>query len=456
MVTHLEHISLSYGNKKLLDDIHMSLDPNSFNLLIGPSGSGKSTLLRIFSGLYPQLKGEALVHDERVTKLSANKKATFVGFLFQDPDTQFAMTTPLNELIFTLENLRVSQEDIQKRAASALDFIGISHLANQDIATLSGGEKQKVALAIIVAMQSKLLLLDEPFANIDMQSRQYLLTKLKELQLKGTTILMTDHDLHGYETLADKVWELREKKVFPVNDFDHRIIPEKYLSFRLPNIGNLELSNFALSVGQRNLITTNNLLLASDGITLLTGANGTGKSSLFNAICRLSSYQGQIDYLGKNIQKIKIAEYAKQVALVFQNPEKQYLRMTLHEELALSVQYAKHPEKWSESVILSYLKRLNLNNLQDHVVYQLSGGQKKKLQLLVMLIIGTPILLLDEPIAGLDSESVLVVGQMLREIADAGQQRFIIISHQLNHLGSVCDYHLALKNQTLKYTEHLL
>ncbi|MGL4689138.1 MAG: ATP-binding cassette domain-containing protein, partial [Leuconostoc mesenteroides] len=87
MVTHLKHISLSYGNTKILDDTTMSLSHNSFNLLIGPSGSGKSTLLRIFAGLYPQLKGEVLVNDQAVTTLPANEKAKVVGFLFQDPDT---------------------------------------------------------------------------------------------------------------------------------------------------------------------------------------------------------------------------------------------------------------------------------------------------------------------------------------------------------------------------------
>lgn len=165
MVTHLKHISLSYGNTKILDDTTMSISHNSFNLLIGPSGSGKSTLLRIFAGLYPQLKGEVLVNDQAVTTLPANEKAKVVGFLFQDPDTQFVMKTPLDELIFTLENLQVHPSDIKQRATHALEFVGISDLTHQDIDTLSGGEKQKVALAIIVAMQSDFLLLDEPFCK---------------------------------------------------------------------------------------------------------------------------------------------------------------------------------------------------------------------------------------------------------------------------------------------------
>ncbi|MGO1281015.1 MAG: ABC transporter ATP-binding protein, partial [Leuconostoc mesenteroides] len=214
--------------------------------------------------------------------------------------------------------------------------------------------------------------------------------------------------------------------------------------------------NFELLVGQRQLISISDLPLAPGGITLFTGANGTGKSSLFNALTRLKSYQGDILYIDQNIKKFNAAKYAKQVALIFQNAERQFLRMTIREEIALSMQHAQQPEKWSENVITRYLERLNLEGLQDHVVYQLSGGQKKKVQLLVMLIVGTPILLLDEPIAGLDTDSVRVVGEILREIADNGRQRFIIISHQLDQLRPIIDYHLHLSNRTLQYMEHFL
>ncbi|QEA59717.1 ABC transporter ATP-binding protein [Leuconostoc koreense] len=457
MVTHLKHISLSYGNNKILDDINMSISHNSFNLLIGPSGSGKSTLLRIFAGLYPQLKGEVLVNNQAVTQLPANEKAKVVGFLFQDPETQFVMKTPLEELIFTLENLQVHPSDIKERATHALDFVGILHLSHQDIDTLSGGEKQKVALAIIVAMQSNFLLLDEPFANIDNQSRQDLLAKLKDLQKqRHTTILVTDHDLHGYEPIIDQVWEVHHKKVTTVSNFQNRILPEQNVHLELPQTGVLQLENFELFVGKRRLISLSDLPLAPRGITLFTGANGTGKSSLFNALTRLKSYQGDISYVDQNIKKFNAVKYAKQVALLFQNAERQFLRMTVREEIALSLKHAQRPENWSENTINHYLERLNLDGLQDHVVYQLSGGQKKKVQLLLMLIIGTPVLLLDEPIAGLDANSVRVVGEILREIADNGQQRFIIISHQLNQLCPVIDYHLHLSNQTLQYMEHFL
>ncbi|OIK60170.1 hypothetical protein ATW62_10500 [Oenococcus oeni] len=130
--------------------------------------------------------------------------------------------------------------------------------------------------------------------------------------------------------------------------------------------------------------------------------------------------------------------------------------MTVSEELTLSLEQTRHPADWPPEVVDEYLQRLNLFGLGDQIIYQLSGGQKKKLQLIVILIMETPILLLDEPLAGLDFQSVEQVSKILREIADRKRQRFVIISHQLDRLLPKVDFYLRLENQTLKYQEHLL
>lgn len=457
MIVTLEHINLSYGKTKIFNDLTLSIPENSFNLLIGPSGIGKSTLLKIIAGLFPQLKGTVLVDNTAISQLPANQRAQHVGFLFQDPDTQFAMPTPFEELTFTLENLQIPADEIAKRATAALEFVGIKQLADQQIDTLSGGEKQKVALAIIVAMKSKLLLLDEPFANVDIIARQEILKKIKTLQADGVTILVADHDFSGYQDIVNNVWEIQHQTISALDhdQFMQRISKPQHHIFKTTNEGIFELTHFKLSAEKRTLITVPHLLIGAPGITLLTGANGSGKSTLFNALTKLKSFDGQITYQSKNIQKLKVAQYVQKVALLFQSPERQFLRMTVDEELALSFQHSQHQSFWSSEVIDHYLTRLNLNHLRQHIVYQLSGGQKKKLQLLLMLIVGTPVLLLDEPIAGLDVASVRVVAEILQEISAQGNQRFIIISHQLDALLPVINYHLHLDHQTLYYQEQL-
>ncbi|MCV3296591.1 MAG: ABC transporter ATP-binding protein [Oenococcus sp.] len=457
MTTSLSHVTLSYGNKKIINDLSISFQDASFNLLIGASGIGKSTFLRVLAGFYPQLKGEVIADNTIVDNLPANQRARHVGMLFQDPNTQFAMPTPFDELVFTLENLQVPQERIQAEAQRAIDFVGINQLSNLKINTLSGGEKQKVALAVIVAMQSKVLLLDEPFANIDQPSRRYLLKKVKQLQADGTTIIVVDHDLSGYEDLANQVWLMADQTIQAISesDFKKRLPTKQVFDFAVPTRGAFVCDDLKVSVGDRKLFSIQHLLLAAAGITLLTGDNGTGKSTLFNALTRLKDYEGEIAYLDRDISKLKVPSYLKEVALVFQNSEKQYLRMTVDEELALSLQQTRHPENWQPEAVAAYLQRLNMSGLGDHIVYQLSGGQKKKLQLFVMLIMETPVLLLDEPLAGLDFQSVRQVAAILREIADRKRQRFVIISHQLDQLLPVVDFYLRLENQTLHYQERL-
>lgn len=455
----LTKTSLTYDDTPILKDISIDLPNGSFNLLVGPSGSGKSTLMKVIAGMIPTLAGHVTINQQSLAGLPAYKRAGFVGLLFQDPDTQFAMSTPWEEIIFTLENLKVAPSEMTERANYALDFVNGSQFSHQSFDTLSGGEKQKVALAIMVAMQSKVLLLDEPFASIDITSRQEILKQLKKLQMNGVTILVTDHDYSGYADLVDDVFSFNQQHIQKINNLNAFFDQPSQVDyqFKQPQESQsvLKLNQFKLSVGSRTLIDIPFFALAHSGITLFSGSNGSGKSTLFNAITRLKPYQGQIMYLDQDISKIKLNTYAKKVALIFQSAEKQFMKMTVYEELALSQKHTQHPNLWTNEAIESALTTLHLDHLKDHIVYQLSGGQKKKLQVLLLLIIGTPVLLLDEPLAGLDSQSIITVLSLIKQTIVETQQRIIIISHQLNGVLDFIDYHIVLQNNMLTFTETL-
>ena len=133
----------------------------------------------------------------------------------------------------------------------------------------------------------------------------------------------------------------------------------------------------------------------------------------------------------------------------------QFLKMTVTEEIDLSLQHAREPQYWTADRIQDWLERLNLAELQEQIVYQLSGGQKKKLQILTMLILGNPLVLLDEPLAGLDLASVRVVMQLIQKAAQVQKQTIVMISHQLTGLPEFFDYHLALTDHQLIYQEEL-
>lgn len=465
--------NLTFRYKKdgedIIKDLNLNLEAGSFNVLYGPSGCGKSTLMRIISGLYPEygghvLSGTMLFDGQSTADWTTQDVAKAISILFQDPVDQFSMKTVRREFIFTLENLGVDRNKIDSITETALNRVGIIKLIDRNLDTLSGGELQKVSLAITLAMNCDVIILDEPFASVDTKSRVQLLELLKELQVKDhKTILIADHDLIGYQDLIDHLYHFKNKNVVLVQDpakvFAKYHRENQQLNFDLPdqfeNESLLDLKDLELINGPKDLIKDATLGVLAGKSILLTGENGSGKSTLFSALTRLHDYRGTISYQHKNIQKFNQRKYARQIGLIFQNAQMQYLKLTVQEEIELSLKHTNFPDYWTPDTIETYLQKLHLDKLKEQIVYQLSGGQKKKLQIFEMLILGDPVLLFDEPLAGLDIDSTHVVMEMIKELAQKQNQTIIMISHQLAGLQNYFDYHLELSNLDLQYTEVL-
>ncbi|WP_300562930.1 ABC transporter ATP-binding protein [Companilactobacillus sp.] len=455
--------------KDIIKDLDFSLDAESFNVLYGPSGCGKSTLMRIMAGLYPEyaghvLSGEMYFDGKSTAEWTTQDVASAISILFQDPVDQFSMKTVRREFIFTLENLGIDREKIDRIVEISLKRIGIFNLIDRHLDTLSGGELQKVSLAITIAMNSDVIILDEPFASVDTKSRAQLLELLKDLQVNDhKTILITDHDLIGYQNLIDHLYHFQNQSVVLVDDpsqvFAKYHRENQQLTFSLPDqqVGNslIRIDDLELINGPKDLIKDSTLGIPKGKMILLTGENGSGKSTFFSALTRLHDYKGTITYQNKDIQKYKQRKYAREVGLIFQDAKMQYLKLTVQEEIELSLKHTNYQDYWTAETVDQYLQKLHLDQLKDQIVYQLSGGQKKKLQIFEILILGDPVLLFDEPLAGLDIDSTHVVMEMIKELSQKQNQTIIMISHQLGGLQEYFDYHLQLSDLNLQYTEVL-
>ncbi|HJA21220.1 MAG TPA: energy-coupling factor ABC transporter ATP-binding protein [Candidatus Limosilactobacillus intestinipullorum] len=449
----IHHLSFEFADHQpVLDQVSVQFQPRQVALLMGPSGCGKSTLLRLIAGLLPKYGGKVTSGQ-----VAFPAGAPTIGMLFQDPLTQFALDTPRHELEFVLENEQVAPSQISHRVAAALAFCNIAALADRPLTTLSGGQQQRVALAVVIARHAQVLLLDEPFASIDEGNRNFIIQQLTTLVKTGVTILIADHDCHGYQALTPTVYHFTERQVNQLSPKDSAALltaadtqAQQALVTPLPTGPTaLELNQVAISRGPQQLLTIPQLRLIEGKITLLTGPNGSGKSTFLKALARLLPYQGQITYLGTDIQTIRRRQYRHELGLVFQHANDQFLNVTVGEELTLSQRNGNHP--YFKDHLATALKLLGLAGLKSRVVYSLSGGQRKKLQLLVMLMMGQSVLLLDEPFAGLDQQSFAAVCQLIRQAQVARPQTMVVISHQLAAIDQLVDFHLALTNHQLSY-----
>jgi energy-coupling factor transport system ATP-binding protein len=351
-----------------------------------------------------------------------------------------------------LENLQLDHQEIEERINDALKRFELEDFKDRNLQELSGGEQQRIALALVYSLKSSVILLDEPFANVDPENRRKLLEDLKRLQKEQRkTILISDHDSSGYFGIVDHWYRFSSQGFVEkdVNELKTREQQPKVIGVP-KNDARLFWDDLGFEVSKRKLLSNSSFCLPTGQIGLLSGKNGCGKSTLFACLCKLHEKTGKITFDQKDSDKIKLSKWAKNVGYAFQNSLDQFIKLTVEEEILASRKNTRHKDYWSEERIQRAIKALNLTGVMKHSVYQISGGQQKKLQLLVMMIMAQPILLIDEPFAGLDQASLEVSCSLLKETVKNLQLSVLLISHQRVRVVSFMDYEISLKDGNLK------
>ncbi|QIQ21708.1 ABC transporter ATP-binding protein [Zophobihabitans entericus] len=433
------------SDEPILEDFNIEIPQGSVVLFTGASGCGKSTLCHILAGIYPKHSGhishgEVLFNGQDIQNLPAAERAKTVGLMFQNPNLQFCMNTVENELIFCLENIQTPRADIQPKVDETLSFCHIESLRHRELYTLSGGEKQQVMLACMIALGSQYIILDEPFANIDPATSKKLCDRLAAYQQEHqATLIIVDHHISNFINIADEMIVLGPKGKILYRHIDRNNLSQ--YSDKLTEAGValpkqayrptlfepsepikhapiFTLKNVGIRYEDRQILNDINLDFYRGKMTALTGKSGSGKSSLLSALSRMLNYQGTIFLQDKPIKKISAKSYAIKVGIVFQNPLDQFITNSVYDEIAFSLPEIAHQAE-IPTLVQYYLQQVNLWQYRDFSPYMLSQGQQRRLAVCALMACQCEILLCDEPTYGLDRRSAQnMMNFLLRQVKE--------------------------------------
>jgi len=441
----VENLSFRYRDRQGAAIHNISFEAKSAEILLiaGASGCGKTTLIRAINGLIPRsykgdMTGSILVFGEGTTTWKLSQISQKIGTVLQDPERQILGTKVLNEVAFGLENLNVPRAETLQRVDEALEFLKIPHLRERETFTLSGGEKQKVALAGVLAMRPSILLLDEPLASLDPASAQDTLDTVRYLADQGMTVLMVEHRVEdvlrimpervmfmsegeirylGNLSGLSKVVNYREVKL-PAEDVVERAKhdPPPDVITILPGVAG-KASNEAL-VRFENVefgYETNvqvlhgiNLEIKRGDVIAVLGPNAAGKTTFVkHAIGLLKPKVGRVLVNGRDTKEASVAQIASTLGYVFQSPSHMLFAPTVHEELEFGPKNLKHSKKQIELEVKEALRIVNLSDKEQDPPLALSFGQQKRVSIAAILAMQSRILVMDEPTAGQDYQNYM-------------------------------------------------
>ena len=416
----IKNLSFKYfknSKDNVINNLSLTIENNKVTLLSGPSGCGKSTLASIISGFYPNnggvLEGEILINE------CIKKKS----MIFQNPDLQFCMETLREELVFCLENMCVDKSKMNNLINDLIIDNNLSDIIDKPLFKLSGGEKQRAMFSTIKIMNSDLIVLDEPFCNIDDETSSKLIEMIiKDTKINKTNVIVIDHDIKRWINVVDEVIVFDENSNIKYrninkdnfNDYEDVLIKEGVLSsykkkeevFLNKEIL-IELSNVNLKVNNKSIVNDINLSIYKGSCVCIVGKSGCGKTTLLKTLIKQVKYDGDIKLFNKSLNNIKEKELFKKVGLVFQNPSNQFVSTSVKEEMLLS----------NKDIDLN--KELALMSLEGYVnrsPFLLSQGEQRRLAVLSMLVSNKEILMLDEPSYGQDFKQVKNIMDKLMEI----------------------------------------
>ncbi|MCM3691805.1 ABC transporter ATP-binding protein [Neobacillus niacini] len=478
----VEGLGFSYEEGAIFKDLSFSVLKNQSLLLLGPSGSGKSTLAYCLNKLYPEavdgeLVGSITFEGRNLDEFKQGELNQKIGIVFQDPESQFCMLTVEEEVAFGLENFHVPRAEMEAKINHALKLVGLQAEKKTMIHTLSGGQKQKLALACVLALEPEVIILDEPTANLDPQSSSDLVETIARLKKERPfTLIVVEHKLDDWVELIDRCLVFDSNASILFDGSSEQCFGEfapflKKEGIWLPKVVEAALTakdagvykgekpplrNHELLSGledpdaffkkdtktrskskpileasglyARGHLKNVSLTIQKGELTALVGANGSGKTTLSKCLAGLIPLtQGEIHFLGVPLSKWKEKDLFQLLGYVFQNPEHQFITDSVYEEIAFGLEH--------KSTALAILEKIGLKKHANAHPFSLSQGQKRRLSVATMLVHDQELLILDEPTFGQDANTAYEIMRVL----DEKQGAVLMITHDMELVDQYAD-----------------
>ena len=447
--------SFSYDEEILLKNLRLNIKKGEIIILTGLSGCGKTTLLRLLNGLIPaffkgEFKGEIKLLEKNINEYRKGELAKYIGNVFQNPKDQFFCDMVEDEIALVGENLGMEREALKVKVTQAMELLNITHLRNKSIFELSGGERQKVAIAGTLIYDTEIIFFDEPSSSLDYESIKNFSEILLKLKAVGKTIVIAEHRLYYLKDIYNRLVHIKDGTIGGIYEKgalnnakcrklllrtlnERELVSEKSPVFEEKYI---EVKNIDVSRGGKTLLKNLSFNMSKSEIMGVIGQNGVGKTTLAEILCGLWGDRLYISYGRRCKERIKNAY------LVLQDVDGEIFLDSVENEL-LSCAGGDDLEK-----LRYYLRKSGLWEKRTAHPQKLSGGQKQRLAIITSFLSNRKIIILDEPTSGLDYQSMKLMSELIEEKSE--DSAFIIITHDLELLFNTCHSVLLLNNKGYK------
>ena len=497
----LKDFSFQYKaqSEPTLKNLNLTIYKGEKVLIVGPSGSGKSTIGQCLNGIIPNIykgtsSGQFLIQGKEAFDLSIYEKSHLVSTVLQDTDGQFIGLSVAEDLAFALENDMVDLGTMKERVQSWAERLDLMKLLDHRPQDLSGGQKQRVSLAGVLIDESPILLFDEPLANLDPKSGQDIIDLIDQIhEEQGTTTIIIEHRLEDvlYRPV-DRVILINQGQVLyngqpdellrttllaengireplylttlrqlgqDINQLEHldrledieltgvnRSIPEATFTKTGETEELLKLEQISFAYQENHPILKDISLTIPKGQRLaIVGKNGAGKSTLAKAICGFITTEGQYTSRGEDIKQESVKERAERVGYVLQNPNQMISTNMIFDEVALGLRLRGVSEEDIKERVYQVLKTCGLYEFRKWPISALSYGQKKRVTIASILVLGPEILVLDEPTAGQDQRNYTEIMEFLDSLQEKGHT-IVMITHDMQLMLDYSDRALVVSD----------